>query len=192
MFNPFVWLHAKLFATLPQKEVPMLPFETAPPWFKWALHEVGVRELPENRGPDIRRYIALAKCGEEGQPWCAIFENAAFEATGFHGTRSPGSQSFRTDEHFLKLPGPALGAVTVFWRNSPQSGLGHVGFYRGESADRVHVLGGNEGDMVQIEPFPKRGNSMALIGYWWPKGYPLPTIGPVDVPHAASSGSKVT
>jgi len=49
------------------------PFASAPPWFRWALAEVGTRELPENTGPAIRRYISLAHCGTEGDPWCAIF-----------------------------------------------------------------------------------------------------------------------
>lgn len=156
-------------------------FGAAPVWFQWALHEVGVRELPENRGPDIRRYIELAKAGHEGDPWCAIFANAAFEANGIPGTDSASSQSFRHSARFVQLAGPALGAVVVFWRGTRNSGLGHVGFYRGEAGDRVYILGGNEGDMVQIEPLPKTSNSFGLIGYWWPVSVPLPDIVAVPI-----------
>ncbi len=53
----------------------------APAWLKWAWHEIGVEEELNNTGPDIRRYISIAKCGHEGDPWCAIFANAALEAS---------------------------------------------------------------------------------------------------------------
>ena len=59
-----------------------------------------------------------------------------------------------------------------------RSGLGHVGFYRGETAESVYVLGGNEDDMVQIEPLSKN----QLRGYWWPTSAPKPAIGKIVVP----------
>jgi uncharacterized protein (TIGR02594 family) len=170
---------------------PLDPFAVAPPWFKWALAEVGTRELPGNTGPAIRRYISLAHAGGEGDPWCAIFANAALESCGLHGTRSASSQSFRHDAGFLRLAGPALGAIAVFWRESKASWLGHVGFYRGELDGHVWVLGGNEGDMVQIEALPLEGATMGLRGYWWPVGVPLPEIRPVVMPHGSASHQQI-
>lgn len=146
--------------------------------------EIGTREEPENRGPAIRRYISLAHAGQEGDPWCAIFANAMLEVNGFAGTRSASSQSFRHSPHFQRLEGPALGAIAVFWRGSKDSGLGHVGFYRGESANYIYTLGGNEGDMVQIEPMAIAAPHFGLIGYWWPvaKSTPLPVLLAVSMP----------
>ena len=168
-------------------------FDKAPPWFLWALKELGVHEVGDNRGPDIRRYIKLARAGAEGDPWCAIFCNAALEASGVTGSRSASSQSFRNDPHFVHLGSPTLGAICVFWRGSQHSGLGHVGFYRGERDGYVWVLGGNEGDMAQIEAFPKQSSSFGLVGYWWPKGYPLPSTGIVAMSASAPSHTtKVT
>ncbi len=155
--------------------------DNAPAWLKAAWKEIGVHEIPDNRGPAIRRYIALAHAGEEGDPWCALFANAMLEEGGEPGTRSASSQSFRWDSHFVPLSGPALGAIAVFWRSSRHSGLGHVGFYCGERGDYVYTLGGNEGDMVQIEMLAKNASSFGLIGYWWPKDAPLPSIQPVIV-----------
>lgn len=155
--------------------------DNAPTWLKLAWVEIGTRELPENRGPNIRRYIAGAKCGAEGQPWCAIFANWALEAARVPGTRSPSSQSFRHDDDFVRLNGPALGAIVVYWRLSKESGLGHVGFYVGERSGYVWTLGGNEGDMVQIEPFSKTGSTFGLVGYYWPKSWPLPTTGIIQL-----------
>lgn len=162
-----------------------------PRWMVWAEHELGNHEEPENRGPVVRRYIATGKCGHEGDPWCAIFVNAALEASGIRGTRSPASQSFRHDIHFRKLAGPALGAIAVFWRISPNSGLGHVGFYDSETSGYVNVLGGNEQDAVRKELLVKSGRQFGLVGYYWPAGEPMPLIGPIAYSGHSSIGGKV-
>lgn len=178
---------AAVTAAAPAKPpVPSGPFAAAPAWFAWALHEVGFHETGNNQGID--RYIGLAHAGSPGDPWCAIFANAALESSGVPGTRSASSQSFRSNANFVQLTAPALGAIAVYWRGAKDSGLGHVGFYRGEDATRVWTLGGNENDMVQIEALPKSSATFGLIGYWWPKGVPLPTGGPIMMP----AGSPVS
>lgn len=163
--------------TTPAK--PTGPFDSYPSWFQGALHEIGFHETGSNQGLD--RYIQLAHCGANGDPWCAIFANAMLEQAGVAGTRSPAAQSFRTSPLFVQLAGPAPGALAVYWRGSQDSGSGHVGFYRGEDATRVWTLGGNEDDMVQIEALPKSSETFGLIGYWWPKSVPLPTVAPVKM-----------
>ncbi len=159
------------------------PFAHAPPWFQAALHEIGFQESGNNRG--IGRYIAMAHCGREGDPWCAIFANAMLESCGIPGTRSASSQSYLADANFIRLAAPALGAIVVYWRIARNSGQGHVGFYRGEDVSRVWTLGGNENDRVQIEALPKDSAGFGLIGYWWPKSVPLPSTGPVMMPAGA-------
>jgi uncharacterized protein (TIGR02594 family) len=171
----------------PQPVTTSAPFADYPKWFQAALHEIGNREEGNNRGAAVQRYIDMAHCGALGDPWCAIFANAMLESSGVAGTRSPSSQSFRTNSNFVQLPGPAKGAVVVYWRGAKDSGIGHVGFYRGEDATRVWTLGGNESDMVQIEAMPKSSESFGLVGYWWPKSEPLPQIGVVTV----AAGSPV-
>jgi uncharacterized protein (TIGR02594 family) len=166
-------------ATAPKVAAPSGPFGDYPKWFQSALHEIGNREDGANQGAAVQRYINMANCGALGDPWCAIFANAMLEGVGIAGTRSPSSQSFRNHPNFVPLSGPAKGALTIYWRSSPSSGMGHVGFYRGEDASRVWTLGGNEDDMVQIEALPKSSATFGLIGYWWPKSEPLPQIGPV-------------
>jgi uncharacterized protein (TIGR02594 family) len=163
---------------------------SAPAWFIAAQKEIGTRELPENRGPAILRYIRLAGCGAEGEPWCAIFCNAMLEKVGVKGTRSPSSQSFRHDPNFVQLEGPALGAIVVYWRVSRISGLGHVGFYNGEDSHGfIETLGGNESDMVRNELLNPHGSNFGLVGYYWPKSVPLPVIGKLPVQVAASAGT---
>jgi len=45
-----------------------------------------------------------------------------------------------------------------------------VGFYVGEDATHLHVLGGNQGDAVSITRIPKD----RLSEMRWPEGFPLP------------------
>jgi uncharacterized protein (TIGR02594 family) len=161
-----------------------------PPWFTWAQHEIGFHESPGNTG--IQKYIDLAHCGAEGDPWCAIFANAALEASGVPGTRSASSQSFRTHPSFVKLDAPSRGAIVVYWRGTgPNSGIGHVGFYDGEDATHVRTLGGNENDQVLDEDLPKSSATFGLVGYWWPKGVALPGAAPVAMAPKVAAASAV-
>ena len=160
----------------------------APPWMPVGWKEIGTHELPENRGPAIRRYITGGKCGTEGDPWCAIFENFMLESCGLPGTRSPSSQSFRHHPEFVQLDGPAYGAIVVFWRGSPHTGLGHVGNYVGERGRFIATLGGNENDQVEIELLARDASTFGLVGFFWPKRFALPLIKPVIV--AANAPAK--
>jgi uncharacterized protein (TIGR02594 family) len=149
--------------------------ERGPPWLVKAEAYLGFHERGDNRG--IEEFIALAKAGRVGDPWCAIFVNACLEAVGVRGTRSAMARSFERDGNFVKLAGPALGAITTMWRGSPSSGSGHVFFYLGENGKGVLALGGNQSDQVrrQYEP-PAR-----VTGYWWPKTAPVPKVGKIAV-----------
>lgn len=163
-----------------------------PKWLELARKEIGTREGPDNTGPAIARYISLAHAGAQHDPWCAIFLNAMLEQAGVHGTRSPSSQSFRHDPHFVLLSGPALGAIVVYWRISKSSGLGHVGFYVGEDAHGfINTLGGNESDMVREELLNPRGSNFGLVGYYWPQSIPLPSIGKITVANAQWGNGSV-
>jgi len=164
------------------RPVPPIATDGAPEWYKLATAQIGTREIGDtNDGPEIRRYRELARCGQAGDPWCAIFVNAMFASCqnpAIAGTQSASSQSFRDSQHFVQLQGPALGAVVVFWRINPTSGKGHVGFYRGETADSIYVLGGNENNMVRIAPMHKS----QLVGYWWPSTVAQPAVASIAVP----------
>jgi uncharacterized protein (TIGR02594 family) len=151
------------------------PSEAGPPWLAKAASYIGFHERGENRG--IEELIAVAKCGTVGDPWCAIFVNACLEAVGVRGTRSAMARSFERDSNFVRLSGPALGAITTMWRGSPSSGSGHVFFYLGENEKGVLALGGNQSDQVcrQYEPRDR------IIGYWWPKSVRLPKTSKIIV-----------
>lgn len=52
---------------------------------------------------------------------------------------------------------PQEGDVVVFRRNGPAGSDGHVGFWVSQSADKIRVLGGNQGNAIDIATFPKDG-----------------------------------
>ena len=164
----------------------------APEWYLAASKEIGVRETGNNSGPNLKRYRTLAGAGADGDPWCAIFVNAMFGSCSpaIPGTRSALARSFSNHQNFVKLGGPALGAVVVFSRGQPSSGLGHVGFYNGETSQSIYVLGGNQKDAVQIAPM-KKGQ---LVGYYWPASKAQPAIAKIDVKPGSTTGkeTKVT
>lgn len=158
---------------------------TIPPWVKWAQGELGFHERPNNRG--IEKYIALARTGSIGDPWCAIFANAGLEYCGIRGTRSAMARSFETSPYFVRLDGPAYGAITTMWRGSKASGSGHVFYYLGENDRGVLALGGNQSDQVcrQYEPRAR------IVGYYWPKSLYLPKVGKIIIENDdAEEGSE--
>jgi uncharacterized protein (TIGR02594 family) len=62
---------------------------------------------------------------------------------------------------------PAHGCIVVFARK----GGGHVGIVTGETTNGdLLVLGGNQGDAVNIRAFPRA----RVIAYRWPPGRELP------------------
>lgn len=67
---------------------------------------------------------------------------------------------------FGKPVTPRKGAVLVFWRGSPSSWTGHVGFYVGEDATHFHVLGGNQADSINVSRIAK--NRLRPNGSRWP------------------------
>jgi uncharacterized protein (TIGR02594 family) len=147
-----------------------------------ARKDIGFHETGSNRG--IERLIASARCGSEGEPWCAIFVNAKLEDAGLRGSRSAAARSFERDPNFVRLAGPALGAIGTMWRGSPSAGSGHVFFYVGENERGVLGLAGNQSDGVRCA-YQDRAR---IVGYWWPKSAPLLRTGKIAV---AASGAPV-
>jgi hypothetical protein len=163
----------------PKPVPPSAPAATgAPPWLLEAGKDLGFHETGNNRG--LEAFIRDGHCGQQGDPWCSISACAWLERAGIPSPRSASSQSFRSHPNFMRLLGPALGAIAVYWRGSPTSGIGHVGFYLGETATQVLTRGGNESDAVRDQFEPKA----RLFGFWWPKSVPLPKIGPIRVKDA--------
>ncbi len=154
---------------------------SVPLWLTLAIAEIGQREAS---GRDSnRRIIAYRTLGrttsdaatEDGsRPWCADFANAMLEVAGVPGTRSGLARSFERSPEFVRLAGPALGAITTFWRGAKASGKGHVNFYAGQlSSGRIIGVGGNQSDAATAAEY----GTARLVAYWWPRSAPAPAIG---------------
>jgi uncharacterized protein (TIGR02594 family) len=133
------------------------------PWIAEARKHVGTREIPgEKHEPKIIQWFKSIKASwfqADEVPWCAAFVGGVLEAVGIPSTRSATAKSYLA--WGVPLASPLYGCIVVFSRD----GGGHVGFVVGRDAkDRLMVLGGNQGDAVNIKPFDRA----RVAGYRWP------------------------
>ena len=163
---------------------------TPPVWLARAIAELGVSEVSGPKSnPRILDYRKLGKTplgGDDGAvPWCAIFVNAMLEKAGVPGSASAMARSYVKHPGFTKLVAPMLGCIAVKSSNRGAAS-GHVGFYVGEDATSIHLLGGNQNDQVNFSSFRKA----EFVGFFWPKGQPSPPA-PYDRPVILGAATKV-
>ncbi len=124
---------------------------------KIAFNELGTEEIPgEQHNPEILKYAK--DTGMQGMttdeiPWCSSFVNWVAWKCGLQHSGKPNARSWLNVGQRVVSPEP--GDVVVFWRESPQSWKGHVGFFLGVSPDgsRVYCLGGNQGNRVSVSAY---------------------------------------
>lgn len=125
--------------------------------FEIALKEYGSKEIKGTiHNPEILKYskdINLKWVKDDETAWCAIFVNWCLNKAKLPHTASALARSFQ--KYGSKTNVPDIGELAIFWRISPTSGFGHVGFFIKETKDLVYVLGGNQSDSVNISAFPK-------------------------------------
>lgn len=122
--------------------------------------QMGLNEREQNAA--LRDYLTTG--GVNLDPavtaWCAAFVNATLQQSGMEGTGSNMARSF--ENWGTAVDTPQVGDLAVFWRESPDSGLGHVGFFNGYDDDgNILVLGGNQGDSVSVAPY----SANQLLGF---------------------------
>ncbi len=129
------------------KQYEWLSKETGPRLLVTALQHYGTAEVPgAGNNPSI---MAWAKATGQTQyvadeiPWCGLFVCYVVMQAGWSPVKSPLlARSWR--KFGVRAKTPMLGDILVFWRGSPSSASGHVGFYVGEDKTHYHVLGGNQ------------------------------------------------
>lgn len=135
-----------------------------PPWLTIARRELGVHETPGAQStPRINEY--LATCGavpSDEIAWCSAFVNWCMDRAGLPHTGRLAARSWL--KWGDQLASARLGAVTVLWRESPQSPKGHVGLYLREAQGQVFLLGGNQANQVCVRAYTKA----RVLGYRWP------------------------
>jgi len=149
---------------------------TDPRWLTIARARLGVREIP---GPKhsavILGWLARLKSWirDDETPWCGIFVASVMQEAGLpYPDQYPRAKAWADWGANLRSTHVAPGAVLVFARQ----GGGHVGFYVGEDATAYHVLGGNQGNAVNVTRIAKA----RCIAIRWPRGEPV-SGGPVQL-----------
>jgi uncharacterized protein (TIGR02594 family) len=124
---------------------------------KIAFNELGVEEIRGNEhNPEVLKYAKetdIKGITTDEIPWCSTFVNWVAWKAGLQYSGKPNARSWLNAG--TKVTNPEPGDVVVFWRESPQSWKGHVGFFLGLSADRkrVYCLGGNQGNRVSVSAY---------------------------------------
>lgn len=140
-----------------------------PRWLQTARRYIGIKEIP---GRKHNSFISdwLAKLGawwrDDETPWCGTFVAECIKQAGLplpeHWYRAKAWAGYGSN---LRSTRVAPGAILVFAR----TGGGHVGFYVSEDRTHYHVLGGNQGNAVNIAKIEK----VRCIAIRWPKGEPV-------------------
>jgi uncharacterized protein (TIGR02594 family) len=142
-------------------------------WFKEAQRLLGQRELPgSGSNPEIIDWASDLGISYKSDdiPWCGLFVAHCVGSTLDREPLPSRLLSARSWQTFGIKTQPTAGAIMVFWRNSLQSGLGHVGFYAGEDASAYRILGGNQSNSVSLAWISKS----RLVTARWPATVPPP------------------
>lgn len=145
-----------------------------PVWYSEAQRLKGVRETAGKASNSVITGWAKAIGGwvagvykGDDIPWCGLFVAHCIGATLPAEVMPSNPLSALAWGSFgSPLKEGRVGAIVVFKR----PGGGHVGFYVGEDATAIHVLGGNQSDAVTVTRVAKS----RLVGFRWPVTVPLP------------------
>ena len=122
-----------------------------------ALSYYGVKEVfgPEHNPQIVKFFHDLGYhwINDDETAWCSAFLNYVCLKTGYELTYKLTARSW------LDLPTrvltPRLGDIVIFSTSDPTSWQGHVGLYISENHNFIYTLGGNQDNMVGINPYYK-------------------------------------
>lgn len=161
--NETGWVRNKYVAAVPEND---LAQPGDPPWMQVACAEIGVKEYPGNgENPRILEYLrstslSAPDSARDETPWCSAFTNWCVEKSGYAGTDSAWARSWLN--WGSEITKPRHGCIAVLKR---EVNKGHVGFYLGSTASGIKLLGGNQGNEVNVTTFKKAD----VLGYRLPQ-----------------------
>jgi len=134
-----------------------------PTWYVKAYREIGVKEYEIGDNGRIIEYHSATRLAAKDQktPWCASFVCWCLEKSGYVSTNSAWAKDYL--RWGVKLDEPRFGCVVILTRGAVS---GHVGFFVGETDEKIVLLSGNTANSVCISSFPKS----RVLGYRWPNG----------------------
>jgi uncharacterized protein (TIGR02594 family) len=133
-------------------------------WMHEACKMLGTKEIPGRRHTPaivaLWEHVRVRVLDDE-TAWCSAFVNACLDRSGYATTGKANARSWLL---YGQPCTPMYGAVTVFWRGSPDSWKGHVAFWLRQEGSQIWVLGGNQGNRVSAAPYPAH----RLLATRWP------------------------
>ncbi len=134
------------------------------PWLEIAYEELDTCEVSGiGNNPRIIEYhkVTTLKATADSVPWCSSFVCWCLEQSGIKSSKSAAARSYLT--WGIPLEKPIEGCIVILKRGA-DSRQGHVGLYVQENATMVAILGGNQGNKVQIQWYRKED----VLSYRWP------------------------
>lgn len=123
-----------------------------------ALGEFGIREIPGKQdNPEVLKFFNDlgfdGKALKDETAWCAAYANWVLFKADLKGSGKLNARSLLTVGEPTTTP--EKGDIVVLWRKSPEDWRGHTGFFIRETKNWVYILGGNQGNRVSIQAYPK-------------------------------------
>lgn len=123
-----------------------------------AKTHVGLREIPgaEHNPKIVQMFkdVGHEWVKDDETSWCAAFVGSMLKRSGVKGTEKLNARSYKDWGDPVDLKDAKHGDIVVFWRESPTSWKGHVGFYAGRDGLHIEVLGGNQSNEVNVQSYP--------------------------------------
>lgn len=122
--------------------------------YQTAKADEGVWEWAKGDNPRVLAYYREAGVPQtrDEVPWCAAFVGAVLARCGLQGTGSLLARSYESWGRPVRLEEAQPGDIVVLSRGQPWQG--HVAFFDQQVGDKVYLLGGNQGDQVNITAYP--------------------------------------
>lgn len=119
---------------------------------------VGTKEIvgPQDNPKIMEMYATVGHDWVEHDEtaWCAAFVGFCLEKSGLRSTRALNARSYLNFGTTVELADAKEGDIVVFSRGASEW-QGHVGFFVGQTATQIKVLGGNQTNAVTIANYPK-------------------------------------
>lgn len=133
-------------------------------WLDVAYAEHGVAEVRGGENERILEYFRSTTyhASEDEVPWCAAFVSWVLDQCQLDNPATVTARKF--ENYGTELPDWRPGCIGVLWRGSPTATTGHVGFVIAAHGDQVVLLGGNQGDRVDLAIYPRS----QVLSFRWP------------------------
>ena len=126
--------------------------------YELAKKDLGTWEWGDGHNPKVVQYFKDVGHGwvkDDETAWCAAFVGAMLKRAGMPHTGKLNARSYKDWGDPIDIEHAEPGDIVVFWRESPSSWMGHVGFYEDHDDNNVMVLGGNQANQVNVTPYPR-------------------------------------